>query len=364
MKKCTFCGAELNDDNIFCTECGKKLPKGIECPHCGASVNEGDVFCTECGKRIDEVPQATSSEPTKPKCPHCGALINEGDIFCMECGKKIDEVQTEKQDEVVATKECPHCGATIREDAYFCPNCDKYIEDAPAESTTEVDEPIKKECPHCGALVDENDVRCDSCGKLLIEGVEDEYEVKTLSDYKLPIFGGIFIVLFLGACWWYYSSSSIRVARERVIADSLEMARQDSILKADSIKKVELQATETEQQIASCKAFLEKFYNGLDNAEDKNVFIRKYVTPKAQAFLREEYGDYSDSDSLAIWMFSHETSSDITGPRNRIIEAIDKNTYKVISTDGENEYQVTIGIVKEGNFYKIDTIEDYIDNIK
>ena len=366
MKKCTFCGAELNDDNIFCTECGKKLPKGIECPHCGASVNEGDVFCTECGKRIDEVPQATSSEPTKPKCPHCGALINEGDIFCMECGKKIDEVQTEKQDEVVATKECPHCGATIREDAYFCPNCDKYIEDAPAESTTEVDEPIKKECPHCGALVDENDVRCDSCGKLLIEGVEDEYEGKTLSDYKIPIIGGIFIVLFLGACWWYYSSSSIRVARERVIADSLEMVRQDSIHKADSIKKVELLATETEQQIASCKAFLEKFFKGLDNSNDLQEYVKQNTTFKAQQFLKDEYDLEDDcSNCLATWMFTKESGTEIGPLQDREIQMEDENTYQVVSIyELDNagqytayEYVVKIGIVKEGNFYKIDTIE-------
>ena len=52
MKKCPFCGAELNDDNLFCTECGKEFPKGVLCPHCGTSVNEGDVFCTKCGKSI------------------------------------------------------------------------------------------------------------------------------------------------------------------------------------------------------------------------------------------------------------------------------------------------------------------------
>ena len=92
MKKCPFCGAELNDESLFCTECGKELPKGNACPHCGASVNNGDAFCQNCGKRIDDIP-STEEEPTitQKKCPHCGASVVEGDVFCADCGKKIDE---------------------------------------------------------------------------------------------------------------------------------------------------------------------------------------------------------------------------------------------------------------------------------
>ena len=55
MKKCLYCGTLVNDDCLFCTECGKELPKETVCPHCGAIVNEGDVFCTECGKELSKV---------------------------------------------------------------------------------------------------------------------------------------------------------------------------------------------------------------------------------------------------------------------------------------------------------------------
>ena len=37
MLKCRNCGAQLDSDALFCTECGKELPMGIVCPHCGAS---------------------------------------------------------------------------------------------------------------------------------------------------------------------------------------------------------------------------------------------------------------------------------------------------------------------------------------
>ena len=267
--------------------------------------------------------------------------MNEGDAFCMQCGKKVDELQTEKTDEVVATKKCPRCGAPIREDAHFCPNCDKYVNEDSVETASSTPQ-TEEEKDFNYSYVEE--------------------EPKTWRDYKLPIFGGIFLVLFLGACWWYYDSSNKRVAMEKAIADSLEVVRQDSIHKADSLKNIKLQEAEKEQQIASCKAFLEKFYNGLDKAVDKNEYIRKHVTHKAQEFLRKEYDYYSESDSMAIWIFS----TDLIGPMNRTIEVVDDNTYKVITTAEDYEKEVVIGIIKEGNFYKIDTIEEgnYVDTRK
>ena len=54
MKKCSFCGTELNDDCIFCTECGKRLTQDKKCPNCGENVGEGDAFCRNCGKKLKE----------------------------------------------------------------------------------------------------------------------------------------------------------------------------------------------------------------------------------------------------------------------------------------------------------------------
>ena len=334
MKKCPFCGAELKDDSLFCTECGKELPKAIECPHCGAPVNEGDVFCTECGKRIDEVPQATSSEPTKPKCPHCDAFINEGDVFCMECGRKLDEPQPTEAVEVVAPKE------SVEETP-------SKIVDTPQTEEKDIETPQAEE--------ETKDFNYSYV----------EEEPKTWRDYKLPIFGGIFIVFFLGACWWYYSSSSIRAAREKVVADSLEMVRIDSVKKAQAKIEAETEATEKEQQIASCKAFLEKFY---EKGQDEN-YIRQNVTKNALQFLKDEY-DYEceDGDCLATWIFEYEGGSDYGAFKKRTIDVIDENTYIVgnhyTTEDGKDFlYSVRLGIVKQGNFYKIDTIEKEFEGL-
>ena len=52
MKKCPFCGAQIDDNSLFCTECGKQIPQGNVCPHCGASVSDGDAFCQSCGRNV------------------------------------------------------------------------------------------------------------------------------------------------------------------------------------------------------------------------------------------------------------------------------------------------------------------------
>ena len=60
IKQCPQCGARIEDDSRFCSECGKEIAQANVCPHCGASVGEGDAFCQNCGKNLNEAP---SSEP-------------------------------------------------------------------------------------------------------------------------------------------------------------------------------------------------------------------------------------------------------------------------------------------------------------
>ena len=52
MKTCPNCGAQIDDNSLFCTECGKQIPQGNVCPHCGASVSDGDAFCQSCGRNV------------------------------------------------------------------------------------------------------------------------------------------------------------------------------------------------------------------------------------------------------------------------------------------------------------------------
>ena len=58
--KCASCGAELDDDSAFCTECGTPVNKVEEkpeqsfifCTNCGNKEDAGTKFCSECGTKL------------------------------------------------------------------------------------------------------------------------------------------------------------------------------------------------------------------------------------------------------------------------------------------------------------------------
>lgn len=96
MKKCPYCGAQMNDDSLFCTECGKQISQGVVCPHCGASINEGDVFCQSCGKKVDETASTELSKTQHKRCSNCGSLVNDCDAFCQRCGTPLTGMSKQK----------------------------------------------------------------------------------------------------------------------------------------------------------------------------------------------------------------------------------------------------------------------------
>jgi len=52
---CRNCGAQIDDDALFCTKCGIKLTDNLHfnnCIYCGSSLKKDAVFCTQCGNRI------------------------------------------------------------------------------------------------------------------------------------------------------------------------------------------------------------------------------------------------------------------------------------------------------------------------
>lgn len=55
MRKCNHCGELIDDDAVFCTNCGRKteIAEGRKCPSCGAALDGDSMFCTECGVRVD-----------------------------------------------------------------------------------------------------------------------------------------------------------------------------------------------------------------------------------------------------------------------------------------------------------------------
>ena len=63
-KKCTNCGTVLDDDALFCSECGTKQgPVKKTCYNCGAVLPEGAKFCMSCGTPITNSAPAPAAQP-------------------------------------------------------------------------------------------------------------------------------------------------------------------------------------------------------------------------------------------------------------------------------------------------------------
>lgn len=100
---CPVCGAGLDSDSVFCTECGASVSSvgssavgggaSRACANCNAPLDDDAVFCTECGTPVT-VPVATSpTEPIMPGglvCPACRAPLDDDAVFCTTCGAKVD----------------------------------------------------------------------------------------------------------------------------------------------------------------------------------------------------------------------------------------------------------------------------------
>lgn len=113
-----------------------------------------------------------------------------------------------------------------------------------------------------------------------------------------------------------------------------------------------------QQEIKAKKAFLETFYDGLDESGFDDAYIRKFITPNAKKILNENYDyDCDDNDCLAVWLFAYEAGGDTGKCLSRTIKEQDENRFLVTLKYEEEEYNVLLKVIKDGDTYKIDDIE-------
>jgi hypothetical protein len=164
---------------------------------------------------------------------------------------------------------------------------------------------------------------------------------------------------------WNYYSSSQKAEREIALRDSLEKARQDSIVQVRQMERAKQDSIYKAQQEE--KVFLENFYSKINKLSwnDLEVYVRKYITKRALQDLIDGYAyECPEGNCLALWMFSYEAGGgDFDKLLERKIEQESDNTFLVTITWGcednssfKQDYKVRLGIVKEGDSYKINTI--------
>ena len=64
--KCIYCGAEIEQDAQFCTNCGKNLSKFNRCVKCGELLDTKTQFCPYCGSnQYEEIQEKPSADTNK-----------------------------------------------------------------------------------------------------------------------------------------------------------------------------------------------------------------------------------------------------------------------------------------------------------
>ena len=132
---CPECGYQVDDDALFCNNCGAKmpvklLPGMVLCKHCNKAVREGIRFCTNCGKPMQE-----EDAPAVKKCPSCGYETEDmTKMFCDECGRRLEgneieeEVKAKEEKKEPIQKVCPSCGFRIFDaETMFCNDCGRRL---------------------------------------------------------------------------------------------------------------------------------------------------------------------------------------------------------------------------------------------
>lgn len=279
------------------------------------------------------------------KCPYCGEQNNDGSLFCTECGKPIPH-----------GKVCHYCGASVNDNDVFCQNCGKRIVEKPLQTSTEAPHDVSANRDNIEVQVNRNE-----------NNKTKEYDYNASREKNLYTIAGMIIIVALVACVWSYYSSSQRAEREIALADSIEKVRQDSIAQVRHARRMErAQQDSIYKAQQEEKEFLENFYKGLDNCSDDRLlaYIQKNVTNRAFSFLKDEF-PYEDGcdECYATWMFTYEAGGDYEKLLSRKIEKESDNTFLVTNTWGyehdssdKTDYKVRLGIVKEGDSYKINTI--------
>jgi hypothetical protein len=144
---------------------------------------------------------------------------------------------------------------------------------------------------------------------------------------------------------------------------TVDEAQLDSALEADAVLKVDELSPEQQQQMADEKAFLEHFYQQLDEDEDMETVVRQNVSANCLDWLKAMYDyDCESGDCIAFWLLTYNMT-DPGSLKERVIEPVAEHTFKVLMTydcgNGElYDYWLQLEVVKDGDAYKVNDVEE------
>lgn len=275
------------------------------------------------------------------ECLNCKALLDDDELFCHECGTKqeIDKAVQDEEPVEIEEKYCVHCGNAIEADSAFCPFCGKPqdVEDVMDE---ESQKEVEKEGPQ-HEPVEPEQVQTDEQGPVpppqsesseqseqpkqfeQSEKPEAEdqltYEWEEEKKSKMWLWILLALLIVSGAAWYYMMSESDSDSYSAVEGDYVE-------------ESVDSPPEEYEEEVSltSPLAFLEEFYKGNLNDVD---YIKQNVTANVLNKLKRDYkNDCPSGDCLATWVFTaYPPGSDLELEEGPIItESKEDGKYSVL----------------------------------
>ena len=61
----------------------------LECPVCHSKIQDDDMFCKECGNALKMEPEAIEIKDPDVVCPNCQTVNPEDSVFCYKCGAPL-----------------------------------------------------------------------------------------------------------------------------------------------------------------------------------------------------------------------------------------------------------------------------------
>ena len=221
MSKCQKCDNEVQEDAVFCDQCGARLPKpevaqpqgqpatvtapstpaitpvvptpaavaepsaGAEaaCPSCGAHNTPGEAFCQDCGTKLAApAPTAVATAVVTPapvaegtstnNCPDCGATTSGGEEFCFACGADLEAARQRAASQAQSAAQ-PAVEPALMNAQPVAAQVDSTQTSAPGAAQPTAAPVADKAaaaavaCTTCGAKVKEGDTFCEACGAAL-----------------------------------------------------------------------------------------------------------------------------------------------------------------------------------------------------
>lgn len=168
MIKCAKCGAELEEGQKFCFNCGTPVPQVKKCVSCGAELGLNMKFCPYCGANQDGSQKAAGAGGFSMGSKN----VIAGDVIGHKEETHVAGNATiiKNEDQTKQTRKCHVCGkitAVVR--GFDCPSCGKFT------------------CEDC---YDSENNCCKSCAKNKTEGKLSQYKKaveEALADGKIEL---------------------------------------------------------------------------------------------------------------------------------------------------------------------------------